>query len=221
MRINKFIALGTGLSRRAADRAIQEGRVTVNGTAAELSTAITDSDTVTLDGTAVKAPSVTQTIMMNKPEGYVVSRDGQGSRTVYELLPEELQSLKPIGRLDKNSSGLLLFTNNGELAHQLTHPSFQKVKLYEVTLNSPLQPLHRQMISEMGVQLGDGYSKLGMERLRDGNDRDWRIIMHEGRNRQIRRTFAAVGYDVVRLHRTTFGAYTLDDIQPGKYKTIG
>lgn len=209
MRINRFVAAGSGLSRRAADQAIQDGRVFVNGERASIATEVTATDVVTLDGTPLTAPASARTILFNKPVGYVVSREGQGSKTIYDLLPPELYQLKPVGRLDKDSSGLLLLTNNGELAHQLTHPSFRKTKIYEVELDAPLEPLHRQMIADMGVQLDDGPSRLGLERLQEGNDRAWRITMHEGRNRQIRRTFSALGYTVTRLHRIQFGQYRL------------
>jgi 23S rRNA pseudouridine2605 synthase len=148
--------------------------------------------------------------MMNKPVGYVVSRNGQGSPTIYSLLPLQYHKLKPVGRLDKASSGLLLLTNDGNLANDLTHPSKQKVKIYEISLNLPLQPLHRQMISDHGIELEDGNSKLQLERREEGNDKDWTVTMHEGRNRQIRRTFGALGYDVTKLHRTQFGPYKLD-----------
>jgi 23S rRNA pseudouridine2605 synthase len=219
MRINRYIALATGMSRRAADKVVEERRVHINDILASPASTVTESDHVTLDGKPVRAPEALQTIILNKPVGYVVSRDGQGSRTVYELLPPAFQDLKPIGRLDKDSSGLLLLTNDGALAHQLTHPSFQKIKLYEVKLSKPLQPLHRQMINDIGVQLEDGRSQLGLERLKDGDDHGWRITMHEGRNRQIRRTFSALGYEVVHLHRTQFGAYTIPaDTPPGSYK---
>lgn len=178
-------------------------------------------DTVTLDGQRVTPISAIQTVLFNKPTGYVVSRDGQGNKTIYDLLPPELHHLNPIGRLDKESSGLLLLTNNGELAHQLTHPSFRKTKIYEVTLDAALQPLHRQMIAEMGIRLEDGLSKLGLDRLHEGDETQWLVTMHEGRNRQIRRTFNALGYSVTRLHRTHFGNYTLGNLAPGKVSDIG
>ncbi|HYH75759.1 MAG TPA: pseudouridine synthase [Candidatus Saccharimonadales bacterium] len=220
MRINKFVALATGMSRRTADGVLQGGRVKVNGAVAELGAQVTDADHVTLDGKTITAPPALQTVMLHKPVGYVVSRDGQGSDTVYDLLPHELQELKPVGRLDKNSSGLLLLTNDGNLANELTHPSHHKVKVYEVAVSTPLQPLHRQMISDFGIQLDDGPSKLQLERLEEGNDTGWRIHMHEGRNRQIRRTFKALGYEVVRLHRTHFGKYRLGDLPQGRFKNL-
>lgn len=219
MRINKYVALATGLSRRAADTAIADGRVLVNGDVPTTGYSVTQDDTVALDGRRI-IPAVKTTIMFNKPAGYIVSRDGQGGKTIYELLPEEYSHLKPVGRLDKYSSGLLLLTNDGTLANDLTHPSKGKLKIYEVRLNNKLQPLHRQMISDHGVQLDDGPSKFELERLTDGNDTDWIVRMTEGRNRQIRRTFDALGYSVVKLHRTQFGDFALNDLAFGKYKQL-
>ena len=216
MRINRFIAAGSGLSRRAADTAIAEGKVLVNGQSPQPGQDVNEHDHVTLDGRVVH-PKTTQTILFNKPVGYVTSHSGQGSRTIYDLLPPELHHLQPVGRLDKDSSGLLLLTNDGELAQQLTHPSHQKLKCYEVALGKPLEPLHHQMISDMGVQLDDGPSRFTLERQHGDDDRDWLVTMHEGRNRQIRRTFAALGYSVTRLHRTTFGPYKLGELPSGTW----
>ena len=210
MRINKFVASATGMSRRAADTAIAEGRVLINGTVPSSGHDVADGERVTLDDRAITPAVKTITIMMNKPAGYVVSRSGQGSQTIYSLLPLQYHKLKPVGRLDKDSSGLLLLTNDGDLANVLTHPSKQKTKVYEISLNMPLQPLHRQMISDHGIELEDGNSRLLLERREDGNDKDWIVTMREGRNRQIRRTFGSLGYDVVKLHRTQFGPYTLN-----------
>src|SRR5690606_9952597 len=124
---NKFIAQATGISRRAADKAVEQGRILVNGKVPESARQIEPSDTVTLDGSPVTAPDSSHTtILLNKPVGYVCSRDGQGSRTVYDLLPPELHQLKSVGRLDKDSSGLLLMTTDGQLAYELTHPKFEK-----------------------------------------------------------------------------------------------
>lgn len=219
MRINKFVASATGMSRRAADTAITAGRVLVNGAEPAFGQEVTHQDQVTLDGQKLSALKV-QTIALNKPAGYVTSRDGQGAKTIYDLLPASLHHLKPVGRLDKDSSGLLLLTNDGDLAQQLTHPSNRKTKVYEVVLDKPLAPLHRQMISDMGIRLDDGPSQFHIERLTDGDDQHWRITMQEGRNRQIRRTFAAIGYTVTGLHRTQFGQFQLGDLAAGRYQTI-
>ena len=222
MRINRFLAVSTGLSRRRADQAVSHGDVLVNGQPAQTGQDITANDTVSYQGRSLQLADIeqTQTILLHKPAGYVCSRNGQGSRTIYELLPLELHQLKPVGRLDKVSSGLLLLTSDGELAHRLTHPSFQKTKQYEVVLDKPLQPLHRQMIADIGVRLEDGPSRLVLTRLSTGDDTAWQVTMHEGRNRQIRRTFAALGYTVTKLHRTVFGPYTLEQVAPGKYKHV-
>lgn len=221
MRLNKFIALTTGMGRRPADQAVASGRVRVNGEIATLGQEVNTTDRVTLDGVGLTVPSqATATIVLNKPAGYVVSRNGQGSATIYELLPPEYHHLKPVGRLDKDSSGLLLLTDDGQLAFELTHPSRQKQKIYEVTLDKPLPPLHRQMIIDYGIMLDDGPSKFLLERLHDGDETQWQITMHEGRNRQIRRTFKALGYGVVKLHRTQFGTYKLGSLGPGRYAVV-
>lgn len=216
MRINKFIAQSTGISRRMADRAVISGRVKVNDVVAESGTDVTESDVVLLDGRPVTAVEKIVTIIFNKPVGYVVSRDGQGARTIYDILPPEYHLLKPIGRLDKDSSGLLLLTNNGDLANELTHPRYGKTKVYSVRLNKPLEPLHQQMISDYGVTLKDGPSKLSVIRDEDEGPTNYTVTMQEGRNRQIRRTFDSLGYDVKHLHRIQFGNYTLDTLQSGQ-----
>lgn len=220
MRINKFVALATGLSRRKADELIARGDVTVNGQLSSSGQDVASTDQVKLGARLLTPPLSTTTIMLNKPVGYVVSRDGQGSRTVYDLLPREYHHLKPIGRLDKDSSGLLLLTNDGNLANELTHPSKQKVKVYEVTLNKPLEPLHRQLISAHGIQLEDGLSRLQLDRATEGNNAEWIVTMREGRNRQIRRTFAALNYEVRTLHRTQLGGYALSQLKSGGIKII-
>jgi 23S rRNA pseudouridine2605 synthase len=214
MRINRFVALALGISRRAADKLADEGEILVNGRAARTGYDVSEHDVVTYHD-KVLAAAPTQTILFNKPAGYVVSREGQGSKTIYELLPTELLHLKPVGRLDKDSSGLLLLTNDGQLADRLTHPRYEKEKVYEVKLKKSLYDEDKQEI-EQGVQLDDGLSKLHLE----GSGSTWRITMHEGRNRQIRRTFSALGYEVIELHRTNFGDYKLDELRPGKFRKV-
>jgi 23S rRNA pseudouridine2605 synthase len=219
MRINKYIASGSQLSRRAADAAIIEGRVLINDKPANAGSQVGELDIVTLDGQPIFAEQHMITIMLNKPFGYVVSRVGQGSKTIYDLLSPEYQQLNPVGRLDKNSSGLLLLTNDGALANELTHPRYAKIKIYEIRLNQPLAPLHQQMINDRGLSLEDGLSKLQLEKLDEAGS-DWRVTMSEGRNRQIRRTFSALDYTVTRLHRTHFGSYQLGDLAKGKIKIL-
>ncbi len=220
-RLNKFLARQLGISRREADVLIENETVMVNHTLATLGTRITPSDSIDVAGTPVaRRPAALRYIALNKPIGYVCSRRAQGSTpTIYSLLPPEFHALKPVGRLDKDSSGLLLLTNDGDFAYRMTHPKFAKTKQYRVRLDRDLEPLHQQMISDFGIELDDGRSQLILTRL-DDNRREWHITMSEGRNRQIRRTFAALGYTVTRLHRTNFGNYTLNGIQQGKWQTI-
>ncbi len=221
LRLNKFLAEKIGLSRREADNFIAAGKVLVNNKPAVLGARITDKDEIIVDGKKIDtSPSDYTYIMLNKPEGYVSSRKAQGdASTLYELLPEKYQSLKTVGRLDKNSSGLILLTNDGDFAFSHTHPKFYKIKTYIVTLDHALEPLHQQEISDFGIQLDDGPSKLFLSKLNDERT-EWQVEMSEGRNRQIRRTFAALGYEVVKLHRIEFGAYRLNDLESGKYKVV-
>jgi 23S rRNA pseudouridine2605 synthase len=220
-RLNKYIAYHTGISRRQADDLIASGRARINLNAVSLGYRLQPNDSITIDDKPVLPIEKSTTILLNKPVGYVCSRRRQGDTpTIYELLPETYHSLKPVGRLDKDSSGILLLTNDGDLAHQMTHPSFHKTKIYEVAIDQPLQPLHRQMISDFGVNLEDGNSKFQLERLSEGDDQQWRITMSEGRNRQIRRTFAALGYTVTRLHRTNFGIYSLSDLGDRQFRQL-
>ncbi len=217
MRINQFVARATGLSRRAADQAIASARVTINGQPAKLGDEANQSVIVRLDDTELKLETV-MTVMLNKPVGYVCSRDGQGSPTIYELLSAEYNHLKPVGRLDKDSSGLLLLTNDGDLANQLTHPRFAKTKVYEIELDKPLTNADQSSV-EQGVKLDDGLSKLSVRQL-DGAGLVWQVTMAEGRKRQIRRTFEALGYQVVNLHRISFGDYQLAKLKAGIWKVV-
>lgn len=220
MRLNKFIALHTQHSRRGADSLISEKRVEINGRLAEPGQEVNENDTVSIDKINVNRRSgQAVTVKLNKPRGYVCSREGQGSKTVYELLPVELQHLNSVGRLDKDSSGLLLLTNDGELANRLTHPRYEKIKVYEVKLDKPLLPGHRQTLNSNGVELEDGLSQLQIENLGD-TGADLRVTMREGRNRQIRRTFHALNYEVTELHRVSFGKYELNGLKPGKIKIM-
>ena len=216
-RLNKFVALSLGVSRRKADELIEKGKIIVDGQPARLGQQISEVNHVSYNGNSLKIQDK-KLIALNKPVGYLCSRASQGGiPTIYELLPKSLHHLKPVGRLDKDSSGLILLTNDGDFAHQMTHPSFYKMKRYLVTLDQPLQPLHRQMINDFGVQLPDGPSRLTLERQHDGDDRRWIVQMSEGRNRQIRRTFAALGYTVTKLHRTDFGSYSLGSLKKGQW----
>lgn len=225
VRLNKFLAERLGISRRQADGAIAAGKVTINGEVAGLGARVTinsidKSDEVCYNGSKVGGTVSYIYLAVNKPAGYLCSRRSQGDfPTIYELLPEKYHQLKTVGRLDRDSSGLILLTNDGDFAFRATHPQFQKTKVYEVELDRALEPLHQQEISDFGVEIGDGVSRLGLTRL-DDNRKKWQVTMSEGRNRQIRRTFAALGYEVVKLHRIQFGKYQLGGLEPGKFEEV-
>ena len=246
IRLNKFLAERLGLSRREADEIISAGKVKIDGQTAQLGARVDYSSKVWYNGSIIPFDTDYLYIAFNKPVGYVCSRRAQGSTpTIYDLLPTKYRQLKTVGRLDKDSSGLILLTNDGDFAYQMTHPKFHKEKIYEVELDRPLEPLHQQMISDYGVMLDDGPSKFTViasaggatggtpaarrrmprtvgeaamtgpvERLR------FTVILSEGRNRQIRRTFAALGYRVTALHRTQFGPYQLASLAPGKCEPV-
>ena len=243
-RLNKFLAERIGVSRREADDLIKSGKVKINGQTAALGARLDKNDKVWYNGSIIPFDTDYLYIAINKPVGYVCSRRSQGlAPTIYELLPKEYQKLKTVGRLDKDSSGLILLTNDGDFAFRHTHPKFHKEKIYEVELDKPLEPLHQQMISDYGIMLDDGPSKFTVIKstgdapgggpppsLRGGGgkgaagpierNKKYIVKLSEGRNRQIRRTFAALGYTVTKLHRTNFGVFGLNDLPPGKYQII-
>lgn len=214
MRLNKYLAQATQLSRRAADQAISQHRVQVDGQLATLGQDVPANAIVSLDNQPLQLHQH-QTIMLHKPVGYICSRRGQGSHTIYDLLPKNLHHLNPIGRLDKDSSGLLLLTNNGDLANQLAHPRYVKTKVYLMQLDRPLTATDRTTIQQ-GVKLADGISRLDIT----NTTNPYRVSLHEGRNRQIRRTLATLGYKVTKLHRISFGPYQLGTLPVGQHHLI-
>ena len=246
IRLNKFLAERLGVSRREADEIISAGKVTIDGEPAILGARIDKLSKVCYNKKIIPFDTEYLYLAFHKPVGYVCSRRAQGDTpTLYELLPKEYQKLKTVGRLDKDSSGLILLTNDGDFAYQMTHPKFRKTKVYEVELNKPLEPLHQQMISDYGVMLDDGPSRFKIVRDTSAGDgaggtpavrrrksstmgetatagpaEKYIVFLTEGRNRQIRRTFAALGYRVTRLHRIQFGKYELGGLELGKYERI-
>lgn len=219
-RLNKYLATNFGISRREADDYIADGKVKINNKVAKIGDRVVNGDKVELLGKSISEQKMIY-LALHKPVDYVCSRKRQGETpTIYELLPKEYQSLKSVGRLDKNSSGLILLTNDGDFAFKMTHPKFVKIKVYEVALDRELEPLHQQMIADFGIELPDGRSQLGLARIRDDSRKEWTVTMSEGRNRQIRRTFDALGYKVEKLHRISFGPYELGGLPEGKFVEI-
>lgn len=220
IRLNKFLAERLGVSRREADDIIASGKVLVNDTPVILGARVDKNDKVCYNKKIIPFETDFSYIAFNKPVGYVCSRRAQGDApTLYELLPDDFKKLKTVGRLDKDSSGLILLTNDGDFAFEMTHPKFYKEKIYEVVLDHDLEPLHQQMISDFGIQLEDGVSKFTVIH-EDGDRKYFKVILSEGRNRQIRRTFAALGYKVTGLHRIQFGKYQLSGLKEGQWVEI-
>lgn len=215
MRLNRYVAAASRLSRRGADEAIASGRVTVDGLPGIVGQSVDETAEIALDGARLNLPTEAIYIALNKPTGYIVSRNRQGTApTIYDLLPAELQTLNPVGRLDKDSSGLLLMSNDGDFLNRAMHPSFGKEKLYELTLNRTITPNDIKRL-EHGVELDDGLSRL---RIVAAKGAFITVGITEGRNRQLRRTAEAVGYRVKRLHRIGFGAVTLQGLAPAAYR---
>ncbi|MBQ3296775.1 rRNA pseudouridine synthase [Candidatus Saccharibacteria bacterium] len=221
VRLNKFLAERLGVSRREADDLITAGKITVDGQTAILGNKIDSKSKIFYNNKIVPHQAEYLYLAFNKPVGYVCSRRAQGKApTLYDLLPAKYHHLKTVGRLDKDSSGLILLTNDGDFAYQMTHPKFRKNKIYEVELGKPLEPLHQQMISDFGVLLDDGPSKFTVVRNETAQQNRYIVTLSEGRNRQIRRTFAALGYKVIKLHRIKFGPFELNELPPGKFCVI-
>lgn len=221
MRLNKWIAAHSLYSRRKADELIATGRVSVDGKTAQLGTQADENSIVEVDGKRIGTKLNKDNkivLLLHKPVGYVCSRNGQGAPTVYGLLPLKYHNLDIAGRLDKDSSGLVVMTNDGDLLQQLTHPSHKKEKQYIATLNHALSQQDQQAV-EQGVQLEDGVSALRLKLL-SADKKSWHVTMHEGRNRQIRRTFAALNYDTVALQRTHMANYNLESLAVGEWRVV-
>lgn len=217
-RLNKYLAsCGVG-SRRACDALIQDGHVEVNGQPClNPAERIGQDDHVKVDGRKVK-PKTSGTVMLNKPRGLVSSKDDEfGRDTVFALLPGSLQHLNHVGRLDRDSEGLLLLTNDGHLSQALLHPSKHIEKEYIVTANQPVSDEHlRQFLS--GLYTEDG--KMAAKEVERLSPRRIRVVLTTGHKRQIRVMFKTLGYTVQRLIRIRIGSFELTDIPPGKWRHL-
>lgn len=222
IRLNKaLVQLGLAPSRRKADDMIISSKVRVNDqVTTKLATTVTiETDKITASGKTGKVSSLTPTVLiLNKPAGYVCSHNPQGNdRSIFALLPKSFSTLKIAGRLDKDSEGLVLLTSDGDLANRLSHPRYEKSKLYEVVVDKPLQDAQIKQLTK-GVKLHDGISSFDKVVLR--KSRQLSVMIHEGRNRQIRRTFSALGFTVTKLKRVQLGNISLDKLPSGKYRKV-
>jgi len=223
MRLAKYLAHAGVASRRAAETLIAAGRVRVAGeVVTDPARDVDDDSRVTVDGRPLAGVEPRVLYALNKPVGVVsTARDTHGRKTVVQLVPARALRLYPVGRLDTDSSGLILLTNDGELANRLTHPRFEVPKTYRARLAGP--PITARELNALcdGVELEDG--RTAPARVRRVGREGANVIeltIHEGRNRQVRRMCKAVGHPVLELVRTSFGPLHLDGLAPGVYRRV-
>lgn len=215
-RLQKVLARAGVASRRAAEELITAGRVAVNGVPAGLGVRVQPGDRVTVDGEPVAAPTPHVTYMLHKPAGFVTTaQDELGRRTVLDAMPP-VPGLHPVGRLDKDSEGLLILTTDGDLTLRLTHPRFEHEKVYRVWCFP--EPGEQELAAlRRGVELEEGFARAEVEPAPGGA----LALLREGRKRQVRRMFAEVGCPVDRLLRYRVGGLWLGDLGPGEFVQLG
>jgi 23S rRNA pseudouridine2605 synthase len=221
MRLVKYLAHAGVASRRAAEKLIAAGRVSVDGElVADPARDVAAGSRVSVDGRELAGPEQRVTLALHKPVGVVsTARDTHGRATVLDLVGAQAVRLYPVGRLDADSSGLILLTNDGELANRLTHPSFEVAKTYRATLGGG--PVGDDALKRLraGVQLEDGPT--APAQVRRLGARQIELTIHEGRNRQVRRMCDAVGHPVLALERVRFGPLGLDGLREGEHRRLG
>lgn len=223
-RLQKFMAEAGVASRRACEELIRQGRVTVNGETASLGRSVEpEQDRVELDGKPVQKEQRRTVILLYKPRGVVsTSSDPEGRRTVQDYFREIPERLYNVGRLDLNSEGLLLMTNDGALANRLTHPRYGVEKTYYAVCDGRLTASEAARLTN-GVELEDGITapaRVDAVRTTQRGDTSFLITIHEGRNRQIRRMLEAVGHRTLRLKRERFGPLSLGTLAPGEWRKL-
>ena len=220
MRLNAFLARAGVASRRHADELIRERRVQVNGEPGQLNTVVDEDDVVEVDGQRVERQPL-RYVLLNKPAGVVTTADDpHGRPTVVDLVPHEVRVV-PVGRLDADTTGALLLTNDGELAHRLAHPSFGVPKVYDVDVGSSPSPDALAALRH-GVDLEDGRTAPAEARIVRRGTRVSRIelTVHEGRKHQVKRMCAAVGLPVQNLHRRRYASLRLVGLEPGEWREL-
>lgn len=222
IRLNKFLAHSGVCSRREADKFIQAGLVRVNGEIVkELGTKVHPTDKIQFEDQTLKREKLVY-VLLNKPKGFITSMDDPFDRkTVMSLVENAVKErIYPVGRLDRNTTGLLLFTNDGQMAKKLTHPSHRIKKIYHITLDKDLDREHFDAILS-GIELEDGIIKPdAMAYVLDDNKREIGLEIHSGKNRIVRRIFEHFDYQVVKLDRVKFGGLTKKDLPRGKYRFL-
>jgi pseudouridine synthase len=216
VRLNAYLARAGVASRRRADELIKAGRVTVNGDPGQLNTFVAARDRVEVDGRPVELQPLTY-VLLHKPAGTVTTaRDPQGRRTVVDLVDHPARVV-PVGRLDADTTGALLLTNDGELAHRLAHPRYEVAKVYEAQVEGEPSQETLERLRE-GIDLDDGPTAPAETRLLGPDAVE--LAIHEGRKHQVKRMLAAVGHPVRRLHRSRYAGLTLGGLEPGAWREL-
>lgn len=223
MRLQRFLARAGVASRRGSEDLMTAGRVRVNGVVVSELGAKVDptTDVVEVDGVEVTLGEAPAYVMLNKPAGYVTTMsDPQGRPTVADLVPREPAGLFPVGRLDRETTGLLLFTTDGDLAHRLLHPRYHVQKAYLARVEGRPRSEALSRLAK-GVELEDGLTAPARVRIvTPGPPAEVEIVIREGRKRQVRRMLDAIGHPVIALHRSSFGPLLLRDLEPGRYRPL-
>ncbi|HEX6307844.1 MAG TPA: pseudouridine synthase [Longimicrobiales bacterium] len=218
VRLQKYLAQAGVASRRACEALITAGRVSVNGrVASELGVRVRPDDDVRVDGRRIR-PAAAQWFALHKPRGYLSTRsDPEGRRTLYELVPPPMRRLFYVGRLDFDSEGLVLLTNDGDTAHRLLHPRYGVDREYDVELDAPIDDAALDQLRR-GVELEDGRARARSARRKGGH----RVVLtlREGRKREVRRMFAELGYRVQRLRRVRYGPIRLGELGSGEWRAL-
>jgi pseudouridine synthase len=222
--LQKFISMSGYCSRRNAQELISAGRVKVNNKTAELGIRVDENDKIIIDGKPLKADAVKKIfIILNKPLGYTsTSKKFKGEKSLFELVDVN-ERLFIAGRLDKNSTGLVILTNDGGAAYELTHPKFEHEKEYLTRINADLKQINANMIIsafKRGIDIGDGDGVVGAKKVEFLGKNKFRVILTEGKKRQIRRMFNALGYEVGDLQRVRIGKIKLGGLKEGEWKEI-
>src|SRR3954452_16829463 len=219
MRLNAYLARAGVASRRGADELIKSGRVTVNGELGQLNTFVAAQDHVELDGQALSKQRLAY-VLLNKPAGVVTTADDPEGRPTVVGLVDHPARVVPVGRLDADTTGAILLTNDGELAHRHRHPKYEGSKVYVAELwQKPTDGILRKLAD--GVRLDEEGPKTAPAQVRRLSGAVVELTIHEGRNRQVKRMFEAVGHRVKRLHRSRYANLTVDDLEPGEWRELG
>ena len=222
MRLNKYIASSGVCSRRKADELIEQGVVSVNGKKiTELGFQVGEKDKVFINNEIVR-PKRHEYYRFYKPTGYITTADDEkGRKIIYDLLPENLYNLKPVGRLDKDSSGLIILTNDGDLVNELTHPSIKVPKVYIVSVNSRIHLHHLEKMAQ-GIEIEKGKTAYADCQVIEVTNKKTilQVVLYQGLNRQIRKMFESLGFEVTSLKRIQHASISLEGLKKGQFKPI-